>query len=97
MRTTEFKQIRKPGHGAIRVQDLTDYAGRLDPGQTRKIHSRFGVPCPGQYAPGLRHDGKNVPGTHDILPGGILTDSSPNSMGPVGGRDTGTDPICGLD
>ena len=97
MPTAELEKIREPRHGAIRVQNFTDHAGRLNPRETGKVYPGFGVPCTDQHPPGLSHNGKHVPWANNILAGRVFTHRCANSVSTVGCRNAGTDPVGGLD
>ncbi len=90
-------EIRAPGHAAVLIENLDDHRCRAQPCQPRQVAAGFGMAGPNQHPARLRHEGKDVPGLHQIPGLGIGLDRSPHGGGPVRRRDAGGYALCRLD
>jgi len=90
-------QVGQPGHATVVEHDLADDPGRIQPGQSRQVHCRLGMPGPHQDAAAARDQRKHVPGRADRLGPALRIDGRGDRVRAVGCRDPGRDALPGLD
>ena len=92
----ELLKFGQPCHGAIRIQNLAEHTGRLQPSQTRKIHARFRVAGPLEHAPGFCAERKNMARLHKIFRAGFRVCEDPDGFGAVMRADSCGDALGGV-
>ena len=79
----EGLKIGEPGHGAVFFHDLTDHAGRLESGKTRKVHRGLRMADPHEHTAIARHEGKYVAGPRKIVRTRVVVYRGKNGLCPV--------------
>ena len=62
----ELHQLRQPRHRSVVVQNFAENSGRLQSGEARKIHCRFGVAGAAQHTAVFCSQREDVAGLHEI-------------------------------
>src|SRR5579883_542715 len=93
----ELLELRNPRHGAVRVHDLADHAGRLEPGERGQIDGRLGLRGAHPHAAFPRAQGKDVAGAGQVRRAAIGVDRLQDGAGAVGGRNTGRHAVARVD
>ena len=81
----QFKQFRKPRHGAVFVHDFHDDPGGFVPCEPGEIDRGFGVARASKHAAGFRPKGENVAGSSQFRGRGVRVDQGLNGLGTVAG------------
>ena len=97
MLRAEPLEMREPGHGPVFVHNLADDARRGEAGQAGEVDGGFGLPRPGQDAPFLGLERKNVPGADQVRWSGRGVDRDLDRPRPVEGRDARGYSLFGVD
>ena len=90
-------QVRQARHGAIVVHDLADHGSRGAARHVSEVTAGLGVAGAHQYAAIHCLQRENVAGLDQVVRTGIRRHRRQHGAGPVGGRNAGTHPFCGLD
>ncbi len=76
-------QIGHPGHGPVIFHDLADDPRGFESREPREIHRAFRLPGSHENTALPRADGKDMPGTHQVIRGGFVRHGRADRRRPV--------------
>ncbi len=90
-------QVGHPRHRAVVVHDLADHTGRDQPGQSRQVDGRLGLPDSLERPPRPGLEREHVTRLHELTRAGLGVDGDLNGAGPIRRGNTGADSRTRLD
>lgn len=93
----EFAELRQAGHGAVGVHDFADDAAGTESGEAGEVDGGFGLTGADEDAAFAGAEGEHVPGTREVIGGGIGLHRGEDGVGAVCRGDAGGDADAGID